>query len=123
VLLGRHRVPNQVVAGELKQDGGHIEVRFVPVEPTHPKLLVVRHGADLWMNLSSANFTRRNLDDLNLEAGVELRMPAQAAPARAVSDYFARVWSGASADADDAHESAAAYWRYRFAEATGLSSF
>jgi phosphatidylserine/phosphatidylglycerophosphate/cardiolipin synthase-like enzyme len=126
VLLGRHRVPNQVVAGELKEDGGgRIEVRWYPIEPgaPHPKLLVVRHGTDLWMNLGSANFTRRNLDDLNLEAGVELRMPARAAPARAVSDYFAKVWSGASADGDKAHESAAAYWRYRFAEATGLSSF
>jgi hypothetical protein len=125
VLLSRHRVPNQVVAGELEQDGGHIEVRWYPIEPgaPHPKLLVVRHGTDLWMNLGSANFTRRNLDDLNLEAGVELRMPARAAPARAVTDYFAQVWSGASADGDTADESAAAYWRYRFAEATGLSSF
>jgi hypothetical protein len=125
VLLGRHRVPNQVVAGELKQGGGHIEVRWYPIEPgaPHPKLLVVRHGTDLWVNLGSANFTRRNLDDLNLEAGVELRMPARAAPARAVTDYFAKVWSGASPAGDAADESAAAYWRYRFAEATGLSSF
>jgi phosphatidylserine/phosphatidylglycerophosphate/cardiolipin synthase-like enzyme len=86
------------------------------------------------MNLGSANFTRRNLDDLNLEAGVELRMPAHAAPARAAADYFARQWAGAAAadaaaaaaaagTADSAQASAAEYWRYRLAEATGLSSF
>jgi phosphatidylserine/phosphatidylglycerophosphate/cardiolipin synthase-like enzyme len=75
------------------------------------------------MNLGSANFTRRSLGDLNLESSVELRMPARAAPARAVNDYFAKAWSGAAADMDTAEESAAPYWRYRIAEATGLSSF
>jgi hypothetical protein len=75
------------------------------------------------VNFGSANFTRRNLGDLNLECGVELRMPARAAPARAVTDYVAKLWSGAAADADFADQSSVAYWRYRLAEATGLSSF
>jgi hypothetical protein len=114
------------VAGELLRDGGgHIEVRWYPAETgaSLPKLLVVQHGNDLWMNFGSADFTRRNLGDLNLESSVELRMPARAAPARAVTDYFAKIWSGAAADSDFADESAVAYWRYRLAEATGLSSF
>jgi hypothetical protein len=126
VLLARNRIPNQAVAGELLRDGGgRIEVRWYPVETAAllPKLLVVRHRNDLWMNLGSANFTRRNLGDLNLESSVELRMPARAAPARAVTDYFAKIWSSAAADADIADESTVDYWRYRFGEATGLSSF
>ena len=49
---------------------------------------MVRHGDDFWLNLGSANFTRRNLDDLNLEAAVELRMPARAATARARDRLF-----------------------------------
>ena len=65
----------------------------------------------------------RALDDLNLEAGVELRMPAQSAPARAVTDYFAKAWSNAATDASYTDEPITTYWRYRFAEATGLSSF
>jgi hypothetical protein len=77
----------------------------------------------VWMNLGSADFTRRNLGDLNLEAAVELRMPVRSAPARAAAEYFAEQWSGASAEADFAQASNTAYWRYRFAEATGLSSF
>jgi hypothetical protein len=84
---------------------------------------LVRHRADLWMNLGSANFTRRNLGDLNLEANVELRLPARGAAARAATQYFTEIWSSASADADFAQQSIIGYWRYRFAEATGLSSF
>jgi hypothetical protein len=47
----------------------------------------------------------------------------RSAPARAAAEYFAEQWSSASADADFAPASITAYWRYRFAEATGLSSF
>jgi phosphatidylserine/phosphatidylglycerophosphate/cardiolipin synthase-like enzyme len=125
LLLARNRMPNRAVAGEVLRGGaGRIEVRWYrdPGTP-HPKLLIVRHRTDLWMNWGSANFTRRNLGDLNLEAGVELRMPARSAPARAVSDYFARAWAGAAADIDGTEVSAADYWHYRLAEATGLSSF
>jgi hypothetical protein len=50
-------------------------------------------------------------------------MPAHAAPARAVTDSFAKIWSDAAAAADFADESPMAYWRYRIAEATGLSAF
>lgn len=126
VLLSRNRVPNRAVADELLRDGGgRIEVRWNPDDPTvaRPSLLAVRHRNDLWLNVSSANFTRRNLDDLNLEAGVDLRMPVRAAPARAVLEYFDGIWSAATAKSGVADPGAVAYWRYRFAEATGLSSF
>jgi hypothetical protein len=52
-----------------------------------------------------------------------LRMPARSAPARAVTDYFAKAWSNAAADPQPLDDSSAAYWQYRLAEATGLSSF
>jgi hypothetical protein len=126
VLLARNQMPNQAVSSELlREGGGRIEVRWYPSGQggSHPTLLVVRHRTDLWMNFGSANFTRRNLGDLNLAASVELRMPARAAPARAVTDYFAEAWLRGSADADFVDQSSAAYWRYRFAEATGLSRF
>jgi len=126
VLLDRNPIPNEAAAGELLRDGGgRIEVRWYPIgqAASSPKLLVVRHRNDLWVNFGSANFTRRNLGDLNLESSVELRMPARSAPARAVNDYFAEIWSGANRETDAVEESDAAYWRYRIAEATGLSSF
>ncbi len=126
VLLSRNRLPNRAVADELLRDGGgRIEVRWYPDDPPAPRLslLAVRHRNDLWLNVSSANFTRRNLDDLNLEAGVELRMPLRAAPGRAVLEYFDGIWAAATTRPGGAEEGATAYWRYRFAEATGLSSF
>jgi hypothetical protein len=126
VILGRNASPNRAVAAELLRDGaGRIEVRWYAGRPdaSYPPLLVVRHRADIWMNLGSANFTRRDLGDLNLTANVELRMPAGVAAARAATDYFAGVWSNASAAADLADDSATAYWRYRIEEAAGLSNF
>ena len=132
VLLAPNTMPNRIVAHELQHDGsGRIEVRWSSFETgaTHPKLLLVQHRSDLWMNWGSANFTRRNLADLNLESTVELRMPARSAPARAAADYFATSWSNATpsvtgADSPDrTDESSWAYWHYRMAEATGLSTF
>jgi hypothetical protein len=126
VLMTRNQIPNQAVAGELlRGGGGRIEVRWcrIDAEARLPRLLVLHHRNDLWVNLGSANFTRRNLGDLNLESSVELRMPAHAAPGRAVTDYFAKIWSDAAVAADFADESPMAYWRYRIAEATGLSTF
>jgi PLD-like domain len=125
VLLAPNRMPNASVAGELLSSGaGRVEVRWRASEPgPHLKLLMVRHGGDFWLNLGSADFTRRNLGDLNLEAAVELRMPARAAAARGVAGYFAGIWSGAAVAPEMADASAVHYWRYRIAEATGLSSF
>ena len=126
VLLARNREPNQAVADELlRGGGGRIEIRWYlgSDAASLPKLLLFRHGDDVWMNVGTANYTRRNLGDLNLAASVELRMPARAAAARAVTEYFSEAWSVAAADPRFAAASAADYWHYRFAEASGLSSF
>lgn len=126
VLLARNREPNQAVADELlRGGGGRIEIRWYlgSDAASLPKLLLFRHGDDVWMNLGTANYTRRNLGDLNLAASVELRMPVRAAAARAVTKYFSEAWSVAATDPKFAAASAADYWHYRFAEASGLSSF
>ncbi|HEY4970532.1 MAG TPA: phospholipase D-like domain-containing protein [Steroidobacteraceae bacterium] len=125
VLLARNREPNQAVADELLRGGGRIEIRWYlgSDAASLPKLLLFRHGDDVWMNLGTANYTRRNLGDLNLAASVELRMPVRAAAARAVTEYFSEVWSVAATEPKFAAASAADYWHYRFAEASGLSSF
>jgi len=126
VLLARNREPNQAVADELlRSGGGRIEIRWYlgSDAASLPKLLLFRHGEDVWMNLGTANYTRRNLGDLNLAASVELRMPVRAAAARAVTEYFSEAWSVAATDPKFAAASAADYWHYRSAEAGGLSSF
>ncbi len=126
VLLARNREPNQAVADELlRGGGGRIEIRWYlgSDAASLPKLLLFRHGDDVWINFGTANYSRRNLGDLNLAASVELRMPVRAAAARAVTEYFSEAWSVAATDPEFAAASAANYWHYRFAEASGLSSF
>ena len=80
VLLARNEMPNAVVAAELVHGGGHVEVRWYPLEKAAsvPGLVAVRHRKDAWIILGAANFTRRGLKDLDLEASVEMRMPARA---------------------------------------------
>ncbi|HWJ35014.1 MAG TPA: phospholipase D-like domain-containing protein [Steroidobacteraceae bacterium] len=115
----------RAAAGELVHDAaGNVEVRWqAAAAPTEARYALIRHRNDVWINLGSANFTHRDLDDLNLEADVELHMPARTAPARAAAELFSREWSSAAAYADYADESAATYWRYRLADVTGLAMF
>jgi phosphatidylserine/phosphatidylglycerophosphate/cardiolipin synthase-like enzyme len=85
----------------------------------------------MWMTLGSANFTRRNLADYNLEANLAVDLPDDAPLATQVRDYFETLWSnraplgieyttdyGFYADPAPSH-----YWLYRFMESTGLSTF
>ena len=131
ILLDPETAPNRAVAGELSGARGPIEVRwFAPeqsagqsAEHKHTALAIIRHRGELWVNLGAADFTRPSLDDFNLEAAVELRLPARSAAARAVLEIFSRQWSGASADARLADDSKSAYWRYRLLQAAGLAGF
>ena len=126
VLLDSAAPSNRAAAGELIRRGGaHADVHWDPVDrgAVLTKFLIIRHGNDVWMDLGSADFSRRGLGDLNLAASIELRMPARTAAARGANEYFARAWSKAKPYLEYADESDAAYWRYRFGEATGLSLF
>jgi hypothetical protein len=80
--------------------------------------------------LGSANFTRRNLNDFNLEACVAVDAPANSELAANVADWFETLWSnrpGASEYTADAavwaEPSQGRYWLYRLMEASGLSTF
>ncbi len=126
VLLDPDAVPNRAVAAELARGGGQrIEVRwFAPgVAPMPTALAIVRRRAELWVYLGAADYTRPSLDDCNLEAAIELRLPARALPARALAEYAANQWSSAAVGARYGDESQAAYWRYRLLQAGGLAPF
>lgn len=129
--FGREKngIPNRPLADELTRTG--IPVRWCASsgEQCHRKLALLRRADGSAELLSgSANFTRRNLDDLNLETDVQLRA-AQTHPAIArLAEEFENSWSNAQhrrsldyeAFADDSR------WRYalyRFMEWSGLSTF
>ncbi len=86
----------------------------------------------MWLTLGSANFTRRNLADYNLEANVAVELLARLRRSAAqVLEYFDTLWSnraplGIEYTADYgvyADPAPSRYWLYRFMESTGLSTF
>lgn len=123
VLLDPLPGPNPGAAGELH--GGGVQIRWAadPSDAPRSTLLLVRHDREARIYFGSANFTRRNLADLNLESVMELRAPLLAALPKSFDEYFASRWSAAAEYHRYADESLATYWSMRFAEATGLSSF
>ncbi len=143
--FGREKggIPNRSVANELirraskavaKGNGRAIEVRWYNTsgEQFHTKMtsatLNCCEESESRLLLGSANYTRRNLDDFNLETNIEVRMPKTSKLAREVTAYFERLWTNQDgsftvdydAFADESRISAA---KYRFMEQTGLSTF
>ena len=132
--LEKDGVPNRPVANELvMRSDGRIAVRWYRTqgEQFHSKIMLVTHGDRLTASLGSANFTRRNLGNYNLEANVAMESEVTSAPARAMVTWFDRLWenddpAGAVFTDDFAtwqDTSRVRYWRYRLMEATGLSTF
>jgi phosphatidylserine/phosphatidylglycerophosphate/cardiolipin synthase-like enzyme len=130
--FGRQKsgLPNRPVGMELHRAG--IEVRWCLTtgEQCHAKLLLLEHADGSGeVLLGSANFTRRNLDNFNMETNVEWQAPAGHPALEAVRDYFALRWGNGNGErhslpfADYADDSPWRYWRYRLMEATGLSTF
>ncbi len=127
-------IPNQPVASELvAASDGAIHVRWYRThgEQFHTKLAMVYSPERFWLTVGSANLTRRNLADYNLEANVAIEMPRSARIAQQTIEYFETLWSnraslgieytadfGYYADPSQLH-----YWLYRVMEGTGVSTF
>ncbi len=134
--FGRQKdgVPNRPVASELvRRSNEQIQVRWYRThgEQFHTKIALVTHGDRLIASLGSANLTRRNIGNYNLEANVAVELSATSPLGIELSSYFDRLWNndgppgtsftaafGAWKDDDTGR-----YWRYRLMEATGLSTF
>ncbi len=127
-------IPNRPVASELvAASDGAIKVRWYRThgEQFHVKLLVIERGQTVWLTLGSANFTRRNLRNFNLEANLAVEVAADAPLAGDITAYFERLWS--NRDAPDSEYTAdyptwadpaqSSYWLYRLMEGSGLSTF
>ncbi|MBW7895417.1 MAG: hypothetical protein H3C27_09915, partial [Opitutaceae bacterium] len=123
-------VPNKPVAAELTAAHPNITVRWYDTrgEQFHAKAVLV-HRADRGLLLAgSANLTRRNLADLNLETNLVLDAPADFPALTAARDWFDSLWHSRigpatlpyAAGADD---SLLRRWKYRVQEATGLGTF
>lgn len=124
-------IPNRQVATELMQIPG-IQLRWAATdgEQYHSKMLLTRDGSGgANLLLGSANFTRRNLGDFNLELSAVVSGPATAPVLERASNYFERGWkndAGLTFTTDYSsyqEQSALKNLAYRFMEWSGMSSF
>ena len=130
--FGREKfgIPNRQVAAELvKQD---IPVRWSNThgEQMHTKMLMVEYkDGRSFLLAGSENFTRRNLEDLNLETDIAIKGPATKTIFADTGRYIDLLWHNA-----DGREFSLDYLEYadnsfhrlllyRWMEATGMSTF
>jgi phosphatidylserine/phosphatidylglycerophosphate/cardiolipin synthase-like enzyme len=130
----KNGIPNRSVATELAAaSDGAIKVRWFRThgEQFHSKLIAMRTATEFWFTLGSANLTRRNLEDFNLEANVAASVPLNAEIAVQISGWFDSLWHNHGPPELEytaefgtyADPSQGSYWLYRLMEATGLSTF
>ncbi|MBP6881200.1 MAG: phospholipase [Candidatus Pacebacteria bacterium] len=131
--FGRQKggVPNRQVADELLGASSNITVRWCDThgEQCHTKLLIFNKGNDTTVIQGSANMTRRNLNNLNLETDVLVRGGKETEFAKEVQAYFDTTWSneeGKQYTTDYKAYEDARFKKvilYRFGEFTGISSY
>ncbi|MEP1214426.1 MAG: phospholipase D-like domain-containing protein [Marinobacter sp.] len=130
--LEKSGIPNRQAAMELNSAGVPVRWCHTEGEQCHTKLLVRRdYNGNAQLLLGSANFTRRNLDDLNLETSVHIGSTTHSETVLKAAGFFDEQWNHGPGDTPVmslpyeawADESRLRYWQYRLMEATGLSTF
>ncbi len=123
-------VPNKPVAAELASAHSNIMVRWYDTrgEQFHAKAILVQHADRTTLFAGSANLTRRNLGDLNLETNLILEGPVDYPAISDALQWFDDLWHNRKAPyslpyAQGADDSLLLYWKYRLQEATGLGTF
>jgi phosphatidylserine/phosphatidylglycerophosphate/cardiolipin synthase-like enzyme len=122
-------IPNRPVAYDLQESNIQIRWAFTHGEQCHSKMLIGIHPERCTLILGSANFTRRNLEDFNLETDVVVRAPKGTAIIDDSQAMFNMIWNNEenkiySAEYDlYRDEGRVRYWLYRLMELTGISTF
>lgn len=131
--IEKNGIPNRQVANELTElSENKIAIRWYDTqgEQFHTKLLLIhkQDGANV-INLGSANFTKRNLDDFNLETNVQLTGPTSSSPFIKANELFDSAWENKNNNTYTADyekykdDSKLKFWIYRFQEWSGMSTF
>jgi phosphatidylserine/phosphatidylglycerophosphate/cardiolipin synthase-like enzyme len=131
---GMEGLPNQPVASELvSRSGGAIHVRWYRThgERFHGALVLIAGAREVWLSAGSAQLTRRDLEDYNLEANVVVEVTRGSPLAQQALEYFDTLWGnraslGIEYTADFAafaNPAQSDYWLYRLLEGAGFASF
>jgi cardiolipin synthase A/B len=89
-------LPNIPVAAELDKLGhDNIKIRWYNTgfEQYHSKIMYITGRENSKIIAGSANFTKRNLDDLNLETNLKIIGPAHSQVMKDVDRYFNKLWN------------------------------
>ena len=126
----KYGIPNRPVAAELRQ--ANIDVRWghTQGEHCHAKMMLVKgkSGEGLLL-LGSANLTRRNLDNFNLETDVLVRASCSSAVLSDARRHFDLLWNNTPEQIFSVpyehyqDESVVKKCLYRFMEVSGWSTF
>jgi phosphatidylserine/phosphatidylglycerophosphate/cardiolipin synthase-like enzyme len=123
-------IPNRAVAQELHQAG--VDIRWVHThgEQCHTKMLLREDMAgEAVILLGSANLTRRNLDNFNLETNLVVRTQATARVFKDAKFHFDLLWQNQPGRVFSVpyehyrNRSVIKPWLSRFMEASGFSTF
>lgn len=129
--MKKNGIPNRQVAQEIqKKTGKNNLIRWYDTdgEQFHTKLLLVNQPEQSMIIGGSANFTRRNLDDFNLENNLVITAEKDQPIVKEMNAYFDRLWTnddGIYTVDYEEYESESSFKTilYRFQEWSGLSSF
>jgi HKD family nuclease len=123
-------IPNRAVAEELHSAG--VDIRWVHThgEQCHTKMLLREDmSGEAVILLGSANLTRRNLDNFNLETNVLVRTQATAKVFKDAKFHFDLLWQNQPGRVFSVtyehyrNPSVLKRWLSRFMEASGFSTF
>lgn len=93
--LEKNGSPNRPSLSELKEKHPEVEIRWAKTngEQFHTKMAYFNYQQkDPRVILGSANFTRRNLKDYNLETNLELLLKNESPLQQEVDHYYHRIW-------------------------------
>lgn len=129
--LEKNGAPNRPALSELKEKAPRTQIRWYNTqgEQYHTKMIYFDFkGENPLVILGSGNFTRRNLDNYNLETDVAVEMERNSSMHLAVEDYFRRIWTNEGGEYTlpfEAHKDERVFIRplWKFQEATGLCTW
>lgn len=130
--FGREKkgIPNRPVAYELvKKSKGKIQIKWYSThgEQFHSKIIFFEsRNKDNTVILGSANLTKRNIGNKNLEMNVLLKAKYDTIPIGEIHNYFDLLWNDEKYTVDYKTYASKSMWKkfiYRFTEFWGTSSY
>ncbi len=123
-------IPNKPVAAELMNHANPPEIRWYEShgEQYHAKFMLAETEEGVTVTAGSTNFTRRNLDDYNLETNLVVSGDADSEVMSEITGYYERIWSNEAGTYTSDYEvhSEDIWWKnilYRLQEGLGTSTF